>query len=101
VEKSTKSEIKRIVDDIDHHLKEIDEKLDKIWQLLDSVDEEREAEVEEEEKKEDKEEEDESADIFQYGNCPRCGSPLEVLSRAPLIVECSNPKCSNRFSPKH
>lgn len=98
---STKAEIKRIIDDVDHHLKEIDEKLDAIWHLLDSMEEERGREEKVDEDVEEEEEKgEESADSHQYGNCPFCGSPLEVLSRAPLILECSNMKCSNRFSPR-
>ena len=100
--KPIKSEIKRIIDDIDHHLKEIDEKLDKIWHLLDSAEEASEVEPNKNDELAHKsgEEEEESANSDNYGSCPFCGSPLEVLSRAPLVVECSNIKCSNRFSPK-
>ncbi len=30
-------------------------------------------------------------------SCPYCRSPMRILSKAPYMVECSNPKCTNRF----
>lgn len=122
--KATKSEIKKIIDDIDHDLEQIDEKLDKVRHLLDSVTEASEAgtnkraeavrEPEKEQKQEKEEKQDkkekkekqekgkvaESAEKDVYGSCPLCGSPLLVLGRAPLVVECSNVKCRNTFTPK-
>lgn len=104
MEKSIKSEIKSIIDDIDNHLQEVNEKIDRIWHLLDSIEEASEADATREDKvvhkSGDGEEVAESADSDNCGNCPFCGSPLRVLSQAPLIVECSNIKCCNRFPPK-
>ena len=106
MEKSTKSEIKRIIDDIDHHLREIDEKLDKIRHLLDSTQEATEVDAKKTDeaadglKEREEEELAESTDSDNYGNCPFCGNPLVVLSQAPLVLECSNAKCFNRFYPK-
>ena len=85
---------------------ETDEKLDKIRHLLDSIQEATEVdakkkdEVAYESKEREEEELTESADSDNYGNCPFCGSPLVVLSQAPLVLECSNTKCFNRFYPK-
>lgn len=104
MERSIKSEIRSIIDDIDNHLKEIDEKLDKIWHLLDSIEEA--SEVGPNKKNEMVHKSGEGKEVAEstigdnYGSCPFCGSPLTVLSQAPLIVECSNTKCINRFPAK-
>ena len=121
--KPIESQIKKMIDDIDHHLEEIDERLDKIRHILDSVAEAVEVtedkkpgaakkpEKQEREKKQEKgkkQETQEGEEVAEpaskekdvYGNCPLCGSPLLVLGRAPLVVECSNLKCRNTFTPK-
>lgn len=105
MKRSIKSEIKILVDDIEHHLKEVDNRLDKIWLLLDSIEEASEVDPNKidslvHEFKEGRREVVEFAGGPSYGSCPLCGNPLSVLSRAPLVVECSNARCSNRFRPK-
>lgn len=120
----SKSDIENIVDDIDHHLKQVDKKLDKIRLLLHPMEEAsgagseqaaRAVELKEEASEVDRGEVDRLVREFKQGrrmevvdpvgdpdcgSCPFCGSPLSVLNRAPLVVECSNEKCSNRFSSK-
>ena len=116
------SEIETIIDDIDHQLKEVDRKLDRIRLLLNSVEEAGAVQLKQDAGAVELKEESGEVDWSQierlvrefkegrreevadsagnYGKCPVCGSPLSVLSRAPLMVECSNRTCPNRFPPR-
>ena len=118
--KAIEPQIKKMIDDIDHHLEQIDERLDQIRHILDSVQEASEVssgkkpqaakEPEKREKKEkhERQEKQQDEEVMEsaskekdvYGSCPLCGNPLLVLGRAPLVVECSNVKCRNTFTPK-
>lgn len=104
-----KTRIKNIIENIDYHLEEIDKKIEEIWQLIDGqADEEEEGEGVEAEKEVENEleiEENQNGEGNEMkapnspalGNCPYCGSKLNILSAAPLKVECSNVNCANRF----
>ena len=102
MDKSTKAEIKNITNDVDYHLKELDQKLDRIWSLLDSIDEEA-TEADKDKRRKTGSDSGERDDATQptqnrsFGGCPSCGSPLQVISQAPLMLECSNARYGNRF----
>ena len=104
MEESIKSEIRSIIDEIDHHLAEIDERIDRIYRLLDSIEEASQPHATTDDEvapqSAGREEVAQSADSVNPGNCPLCGSLLRVLSQAPLMLECSNTRCPNRFPPK-